>query len=946
MNHKHRRTLLLGAVLGLAGGCSPEQPEGTQYYDRVIQPLLDRTCAGSVSGCHRANPNDPYQFAAGNLDVTSFENIKKRPDLLRTYGSYPAPFLLLKAVGETSDLQIVYGGANYASRIPHTGGSTLQVGSPGFVTLQLWLENGATRDGQKPLPVPVEGAGACSTTVPSDFDPASVTGTPEYAANGGSTFDGVQAVLADKGCNAQNCHGAPQSDFYITCGTDATQRAFNFRQIWSFVDTPVDDSEFLQRPVAGGVAHTGGAHFPTRDDGGYQTLRTWAEAVGVLEFGETDGERFFRDRVQPILLARGCATEGCHSPAAMNDFKLRAGTLGFFSAVALEKNYDLAKREFMAFESPDPRRGRIVAKNVFPSHGGIAHRGGALLESGTGADPASCGPYDPATASDFCTFLEWSNIERLPDNRNGGATIPYVYVERSPTHVARAADPTVFQPGSNLRRKDLDVTPTGVLSWAGGDGASLIEGPCAVTAANVDVRGPDVKNDGRTVVFAMRTSAGDSFRLYTTDLVSGGCVALPAPPAGAHDLDPAFSPDGTSIVFASTRAGGMSRRLNVAQTDLWRMNTDGSGLQQITFLSNSELSPAFMREGRITMSTEKADPADPTAGFYQIAGRRLNWDLTDYHPLLAQRALSPIDPGDPSAENPSVGYAQATEIREGMNGDFLLILSNPDAVGGAGTLGIFNRSVGPFEAGRTDPGFLRALTVPNGNGIYRSPFPALDGQVLVSYAGPGNPTGASLRFEPALQSPAGGNPTVLYTGAAGSIVEGVLALAYEERHLYFNRRQLVFGGAQDTTDPGHAIVHFPDAPMLATLLAANLRRGRGVAAFRPADSLVIFDANMAPLGEAPLEEDGSVRIRVPSSVPVVIGLRRGSTTIFQMTEEHQFGPGERISLGIRESLFDNVCGGCHGSRSGVELDIAVTPDALTGASQSLSATADPTPIGN
>ena len=66
----------------------------------------------------------------------------------------------------------------------------------------------------------------------------------------------------------------------------------------------------------------------------------------------------------------------------------------------------------------------------------------------------------------------------------------------------------------------------------------------------------------------------------------------------------------------------MSRRLGVAQTDLWRMNADGSGLERITFLSSSELSPAFMREGRVTMSTEKVDPADPAAGFYQISGRR------------------------------------------------------------------------------------------------------------------------------------------------------------------------------------------------------------------------------------------------------------------------------------------------------------------------------------
>ncbi|HET9991564.1 MAG TPA: hypothetical protein VFQ65_23705, partial [Kofleriaceae bacterium] len=75
----------------------------------------------------------------------------------------------------------------------------------------------------------------------------------------------------------------------------------------------------------------------------------------------------------------------------------------------------------------------------------------------------------------------------------------------------------------------------------------------------------------------------------------------------------------------------------------------------------------------------------------------------------------------------------------------------------------------------------------------------------------------------------------------------------------------------------------------------------------------------------------------------------------RMSEEHQLGPGELISMGVRETttntagatvqLFDAVCGGCHGSVSGHELDVVVTPDALTGASQSISQLAQPANIG-
>jgi mono/diheme cytochrome c family protein len=101
------------------------------------------------------------------------------------------------------------------------------------------------------------------------------------------------------------------------------------------------------------------------------------------------------------------------------------------------------------------------------------------------------------------------------------------------------------------------------------------------------------------------------------------------------------------------------------------------------------------------------------------------------------------------------------------------------------------------------------------------------------------------------------------------------------------------------------------------------------------------------LGTAPLAADGSVRAQLPASTGVVLELQDANhAPIVTMGEEHQLGPGEQMSMGVGQPLFNAVCGGCHGSVSGIELDIAVTPDALTGASASMSATASPTSIGN
>jgi hypothetical protein len=91
------------------------------------------------------------------------------------------------------------------------------------------------------------------------------------------------------------------------------------------------------------------------------------------------------------------------------------------------------------------------------------------------------------------------------------------------------------------------------------------------------------------------------------------------------------------------------------------------------------------------------------------------------------------------------------------------------------------------------------------------------------------------------------------------------------------------------------------------------------------------------LGRAPLADDGSVRVNVPAGKGLVFELQNSNgSPIVSLGEEHQVSPGEIISMGVSENLFDAVCGGCHGSVSGSELDVSVTPDALTGASESQS----------
>jgi hypothetical protein len=91
------------------------------------------------------------------------------------------------------------------------------------------------------------------------------------------------------------------------------------------------------------------------------------------------------------------------------------------------------------------------------------------------------------------------------------------------------------------------------------------------------------------------------------------------------------------------------------------------------------------------------------------------------------------------------------------------------------------------------------------------------------------------------------------------------------------------------------------------------------------------------IGQASFESDHSLKVLMPAGKPLILQLVDGSgNDVLTMTEEHQVTPGEYITPGPPRALFNNICAGCHGSISGSELEVSVSPDALTGASVSLS----------
>src|SRR3954463_11940490 len=155
--------------------------------------------------------------------------------------------------------------------------------------------------------------------------------------------------------------------------------------------------------------------------------------------------------------------------------------------------------------------------------------------------------------------------------------------------------------------------------------------------------------------------------------------------------------------------------------------------------------------------------------------------------------------------HPSVDYQQATEIREGLDRNFLIILSDPTAKGAGGALATFNRSIGPFEADRTEVSFVRSLQIVDAAatgragtaGVYRSPFSLPNGEILASYAANvTQPATDTPHYALVAVNPTTGKqrPNPLASDAALSYVEAVVGYKRAETLLFRNLPQLVFGG--------------------------------------------------------------------------------------------------------------------------------------------------------
>lgn len=867
-----------GALSPLA--CSDKEPTTSTYFERTISPIVTTSCVrtNTGAGCHVA---DAKGNALGNLDTATFAGVDKRRDLLLDYGPYGQPAFLLKNVEPTQVQITTYDGKRITvtTDIKHAGGSVLDPTGSAYRTLRRWIASGATENNAGVATEQVERQ-PCNGAIPArGFDLSKDPPRGDFAL----FRDKVNPLLTrplesgkDVSCAAGNCHGTETNALTLTCGDTPEQVRFNYYAAEEYLTQVPEQSELLRRPLSpaqGGAYHEGGVLFDSPSSEGYRRLDEWARAHGppVLPAAEP-GFAFFSDRVQPMLVKKGCVMAQCHSPAMFHDYRLRGGSGGSFSLSATRKNYELSLAQ-MALDTEDLGASRLVRKNLYRPEvcsvagceepAGIAHRGGPLLEDfgGSTASAALCDAaghdYDAGnldTIPAYCVLLEWLRRERAAHPAAPLSSV--VYVRRPLGSVRRAQDYDVYSPGSDLRHVPVTRGAGGVLTPSGED-RSLTAG-CGLDVATADIQRPQVSWDGARVAFAARSSASEPLAVYEMHADGTACQKHPlvnaTPPSQngllIHNFDPTYVPENgeARIVWASTRGNGPEVATDYSgpqrtpadptkgNANLFVLEADGRA-RQLTFLLNLERQPTFMNDGRLIFVAEKRAPE-----FAQLALRRLNLDSGDYHPLYAQRG--------------SIGYPEATNVVELADKDFAAIFRDANTPHGGGALVVVNRSLGidfrsdrpadyPIDPSVLDPAspsapdpqfFLRSLRQPDPaanarvglptSGLYASPSALPDAQILVSFGEAPEPSAFTGDYDLYVMSAETGRRTKLLGQPGFAEVDAVAVYGRYARPIYRSALDEPNGHTRIVSGQTKAEVHVLDWRVLASLLFQNTPTGR------------------------------------------------------------------------------------------------------------------------
>ncbi len=716
-------------------------------------------------------------------------------------------------------------------------------------------------------------------------------------------------------------------------------------------------------PVSlGGLPHRGGDNYVSLQDPRLARILAWIEmeqSAEALEFTPLQAQ--FRDVIQPALARRGCYVSSCHGRMVGNMLKLDGDIGGVFSDATTLHNYKVTLK-FLNLNTVDPDESRLLKKILSPAQGGIIHRGSNEF-------------FMSEDAEDLLAIRQWIRQEQAAVNKEGTAR-GVVYVRRPPA-LRDLFDVGAWNPGADLWSL-MPATADGIrtnLSAAHHSGAA-------------DIRTPEVSPDATRIAFAMRKSVEDCLNIYTmrpdgTDLMQltddTGCQAasFSASHANAANLSPIYAPDG-KIYFVSTRGGLLADKGKFPDTNIWTMNWDGSEQKQHTLGNGHEidLSIASKLGKAMLVFTAPRDISLKRQGALYFVPT--NW-WGDYHPMFGEQSKYPI-------------FAQPNELTDLRT---VITLQHWDGYYQGGALAIFDRNMGPDLENPEDiakaaiPAYVRAMNVMSddavalgtGSGIlWRDPAGLPDGNLVASRT--------TFELNPLTRTSSTGTTAVTYdlvyahveasTTSRQPELQSVDVLVHEAGYWHieaapiYERKQASAGTTyiRNNLPSGKGMVQFYDTFMLESVLRDARPTGRDGKIRTDISSLqIMFGETLSPLDAYPIDTS-NVRNHDPASTRVSNGIhgRRWVATpvpieadgsaLFWMPAEEQFflqtvnddgmavgmrfdrwqflGDGEAFGNGVRPATYNTICGGCHGSFSGVPEESFGGVDLLTSASVTLA----------
>ena len=414
---------------------------------------------------------------------------------------------------------------------------------------------------------------------------------------------------------------------------------------------------------------------------------------------------------------------------------------------------------------------------------------------------------------------------------------------------------------------------------------------------------PEVSFDGKRILFSMRPPGASNRNIYEINADGTGLRQVTS--GGGHDFDPLYLPDGR-VLFTSSRDGEMDEYNHAPAEHLYVCDMDGGNMERVSYNQSDDFDPILLANGRIMYT------------------RWEHFGTMNRFPLFV---TNPDGSGTFHLFGPhSRNFFHPTETPDGR----ILAIESTRIEGDAGPLAILKPEQGPADpviGPQSDHWDVLTAQVnidgePWPYGVFKYPRAIGGNRYVASYSLPAatendvdyalytfslDQTGAGTVSDPATFTVA--DMTFLYNDPTTNEYDAQVLAPRAKPPIIPTvvDRSVDYGVflAQDvfnrgTNDGQEVPVRGVDPIDSIAVIAA-----RPTLAGEPND----FSANdfekRALIGFAPVQSDGSFRIKVPANTPISFATLDRNGRGFVVKRTHLYvRPGEEF----------NRCFGCHEDR--------------------------------